>query len=125
MKKRNNFFWLCLVVLSLPFASCQKDQFPEGAIASGQSMQTINDVEAWSWSFLSRLRSFHNGSYYTGPEIQCDMVIPAYNYGNRGGGNVFVFFSAIGRLSCRQLLLPLCGNNKREFLFRKGGRLFG
>ena len=85
MKKRNNFFWLCLVVLSLPFASCQKDQFPEGAIASGQSMQTINDVEAWSWSFLSRLRSFHNGSYYTGPEIQCDMVIPAYNYGNRGG----------------------------------------
>ena len=100
MKKRNNFFWLCLVVLSLPFASCQKDQFPEGAIASGQSMQTINDVEAWSWSFLSRLRSFHNGSYYTGPEIQCDMVIPAYNYGNRGG-QCFRF------LFChRQIILP-------------------
>lgn len=77
---------ILLLLAALPWlGGCMKEEYPKHAIATEQSLQTIKDVEAWSWGFVTRMRSLNGCGYHYGAEVQSDMFVPSFDYGNRGG----------------------------------------
>lgn len=82
---KSRFAWLLIATVTMLGSGCMKEEFPKNVIAVDQSVQTVDDVKAWGNGFLTRMRSLNGSLYHYGVVVQSDLLIPYYNFGNRGG----------------------------------------
>lgn len=81
----SRFAWLLIAIATILGGGCMKEEFPKSVISVEQSVQTVADVKAWGNGFLTRMRSLNGSLYHYGAVVQSDLLIPHFNFGNRGG----------------------------------------
>lgn len=83
---KSSCVWLLAVVVIALGNGCTKEEFPKDVISIDQAIETIDDITAWRNGFLTRMRALNGNLYHYGAEVQSDMLVPHYSFGNRGGG---------------------------------------
>lgn len=75
---------ILLLLMPLWLGGCMKEEYPKHAIATEQSLQTIKDVEAWSWGYGCSMRSLNS------------LRLPHYSVGCRATCLCLALTTAIG-----------------------------
>lgn len=79
------YAWLLVLSVASLGSGCMKEEFPKNVISVDQSVQTVADVKAWGNGFLTRMRLLNGSLYHYGVVLQSDLLVPHYDFGNRGG----------------------------------------